>query len=129
MIKVYTASRLAHAPLLKALRHSYPSITWTARWPDLVGKVDDSPENATWFWVQDEEDVRKADVVLVYGLDDDVLRGALVEAGMGIALGKRIICVGKSPSLGTWQYHPLVSRVAHLAEAFKLLEEWNAQRQ
>lgn len=125
-IKVYTASKTRHAVMWKQIRDIHDDLTFTARWVNhTLEKRPETPQNAIIFWVEDEDDVRDADVVLVFADPTDVLRGALVEAGMGIALGKRIIVVGEHESYGTWQYHPLVHRVRDLKGAFTLLNYWN----
>jgi nucleoside 2-deoxyribosyltransferase len=127
-IKVYGASKLRHAPMWNDLREAWPEILWTARWPyQHVGQVPDTPDFASLFWLHDHEDVEKADGVLVYAEPDDVLRGALVEAGMAIALGKWVLCVGDNPGFGTWQWHPQVSRLPDLDAARALFELWSMQ--
>lgn len=102
--KVYGASKLKHAPLWQGLRMTWQDIEWTARWPDLVGGVEDNDNFAREFWRHDVQDVMRSDCVLLYSQPDDRLRGALVEAGVGIALGKHVIVVGENPDYGTWQY-------------------------
>ena len=122
-IKVYTASKLAEADLWKSLRGEWPEVTFTARWPFFhAGDVPNTPFYAKAFWLQDAEDVKACDVVLVYGTQGEHLRGALVEAGMAIALGLKVIVVGDHPDYGTWQYHPSVFRVPGLEEARTLLK-------
>jgi nucleoside 2-deoxyribosyltransferase len=86
-----------------------------------VGKTPDDECFAKVFWQHDTEDVRECDVVLVYVEADDHLRGALIEAGMGIAFEKDIIVVGEHPDYGTWQFHPWVHRVKDLDSARILL--------
>lgn len=118
MIKVYTASKLNKAEMWKQLIHTWPEVEFTARWPvNHVGEIPDDEAFASIFWVHDYEDVFKADVVLVYGIEGDKLRGALVEAGMGIAFGKTVIVIGEHPDYGTWKYHPQVYRVKDLESA------------
>jgi len=115
---VYGASKIAHADLWKRLRLEWPEIHFTARWPTLhVGTVPDEPAFASVFWEHDLADIRSADAVLVYAEPEDKLRGALVEAGMALALRQRVVVVGEHPDFGTWQYHPLVSRVPDLDSA------------
>lgn len=122
-VRVYGASKLKHAGLWKELRTQWPEIIWTARWPVMhVGTVPDEPCFAKVFWQHDYEDVREADVVMVYAEPQDHLRGALVEAGMCIAMGGRVIVVGDNPDYGTWQYHPQVYKAKDLAEARLLLK-------
>ena len=122
MIKVYTASKLGHAPRWRALLKEWPEVAFTARWPHKhVGAVPDEAVFARVFWEQDLEDVSRAGGVLVYAEPGDHLRGALVEAGMALALGKWVIVVGEHEDYGTWQYHPLVYRVSDLDQARLLL--------
>ena len=139
-LKVYTASRLKEGPRWRAMMNDWPEVEFVARWPFVhitpegeSGWPQDSPAHGSIFWQHDHEDIIRADVVLVYGHPDDVLRGALVEAGIGIALGKIVVVVGENESYGTWQYHQGVKRVATFEDARSLLrlmatpgtkEEW-----
>lgn len=116
-LRVYTASKLPHAPKWLDLRHAWTEIQFTARWPDLVGLIPDQEEAARVFWLQDIQDVRTADVVMVYAEHDDHLRGALVEAGAALAFGLRVLVVGQHPDYGTWQYHPGVHHANDLTHA------------
>lgn len=128
-LKVYTASKLKEGPRWRRLADEWPEIEVVARWPFLhvtsdgsPGWPDDCAAHGSIFWTHDYEDVARSDVVLVYAaLADDVLRGALVEAGMGIAMGKTVIVVGANQGYGTWQFHPQVKRVATLDAARSLL--------
>jgi len=121
-LSIYFASKLQHANIGKLLLAEWTEFQWTSRWPQChVGKVPQQSNYSKVFWEHDLEDVQKANVVLVYSKSDDVLRGALVKAGMAIALGKRVVVVGENDSYGTWQYHPLVFQANNLAEARQLL--------
>ena len=124
-IKVYPASKLHHVELWHKWREEWTKddIIIVARWPfSHVGTVPDRSHFAKVFWQHDLEDVIKADVVLVYAVDGEHLKGALVEAGMAIALGKHVIVVGIHPDYSTWQYHPLVHRVPDLEDATTLMK-------
>jgi len=115
---VYGASMLVHAPLWKQLTLDWPEIRWTARWPALhIGNTPDHQVFASVFWEHDLEDVMRSDAVMVYSEPEDKLRGALVEAGMALACGRRVVVVGEHPDYSTWQFHPLVSRVPDLDHA------------
>lgn len=116
---VYLASKLAHAKKWREL--DWPEINLTARWPHSHVGVPDTADFARLFWTEDEDDVMSSDVVLVYAEDGEHLRGALVEAGMGIALGKHVIVVGDHPDFGTWQYHPMVLRAKTLEQARSII--------
>lgn len=75
-------------------------------------------------WIVDQHDVASCDVLLVYAEEGDELRGALVEAGMAIALNKMVIVVGNSPCYGTWQNHPNVIYAKDLDHAKRLIENY-----
>ena len=128
-LKVYTASKLKEGPRWRQLAEEWPEIEVVARWPFLhvtadgePGWPDDCAAHGSIFWQHDHEDVANSDVVLVFSGDEgDVLRGALVEAGIGIALGKTIIVVGDNLGYGTWKFHPQVKRVATLDDARSIL--------
>lgn len=127
-IRVYTASKTNHAAMWLRLRAEWPEVHFTARWPSMViAGVPEAAYSASQFWQDDLEDVKFADVVLVYAEQNDNktptvmewehLRGALVEVGMGIALGKRILVIGDAPDYGSWQHHPLCDRVENFEKA------------
>ena len=121
-MKIYTAGKLYHADMLKALEEQWSQHVFTARWAsDHVGKVPDTPAFAREFWIQDHADVANSDIVLVYADEDDKLRGSLIEAGIAIALGVSVVVIGDHQDFGTWTYHPCVSRVANLEEAAMLI--------
>lgn len=124
MIKVYTASKLKHAEKWKSI--VIEGVEFVARWPRLhVGNIPDDASYAKVFWQHDLEDVARADVILVYAEAEEHLRGALVEAGMAIALNKIVVVVGTHPDYGTWQHHPLVYKVDNLDAAAILFKCMN----
>lgn len=134
MIKIYTASKLDHWRKWHSLRSS--GIEVTSRWidhPHVTGpdayasEAASSPETMRGCWIEDEEDVRAADAVLVYGELGENLRGALVEAGMGIALGKPVLVVGDNENFGTWQHHPLCRRFDTVEAALVYLKQRGMQ--
>lgn len=124
-VKVYFASKLQHAALWREYEKFSPrEIVSVTRWPSWIKPnetkgFENDPLRARQGWIIDEEDVREADVVIVYAGPDgaDVLRGTLVEAGMAIALGKPVVVVGVSESYGTWKHHPLVHQADTLVQA------------
>jgi hypothetical protein len=77
-----------------------------------------SCDDLSQHWIEDHQDVAQSDVVLVYAEEGDVLRGAFVEAGMGIALEKLVVAVGDG-EFGTWVCHPQVTRVPNLESALR----------
>lgn len=122
---VYGASKLMHSGMWLALRDECPEVVWSARWPDLTGRVSDSPENAAMFWLHDVADVKRADALILFAAEGHHLRGALVEAGVALALGKPVYVIGEHPDYGTWQFHPLVFRMPTVDAALKhIIGEW-----
>jgi len=121
-LKLYIASKISQADRWKALEPHWPEIKLVSRWIKLhVGNTPDDPAFAKIFWQHDHEDVQACDVLLLFAEDGEHLRGGLVEAGMALALGKPVICVGDHPDYGTWQWHAQVFRVINLDEARILL--------
>jgi nucleoside 2-deoxyribosyltransferase len=121
-IRIYGASKLSHVEMWKRLIEEWTEIEFTARWPvKHVGTVPDAAHFARVFWEHDLEDVRSSDGILIYADPEDKLRGALVEAGMALALGKFVIVVGEHVDYGTWQHHPRVHRVPDMEHARMLL--------
>jgi hypothetical protein len=131
-LKVYTASKLSHASRWVVLAHELApyGVTITSRWIKYSHALGDRPyeseavldgETMRQCWIEDHEDVSRADVVLVYGEPGENLRGALVEAGMGIALGKTVLVVGENENFGTWHHHPRCKRLETLEDAKRIL--------
>lgn len=126
--RVYGASKLAQAPVWRSLRTDRPGICWTNRWPDIEGQVPDTAEFARMFWLHDIADVQRADCVLVLAPESGTLRGALIEAGAALGLGKAVVLVGDCPDWGTWQYHPLVHKFDDLESALRfIVGDWNPE--
>lgn len=121
MIRVYTASKLHHAPMWRSLCASRKDVIFHARWLKQVTMgTPDVPEEAEEFWTQDEEDIASSDGLIVYRADGDVLRGALVEVGMALAKDIPVVTVGELD--GTWMHHPgVIARVSTIDEAIKVL--------
>jgi nucleoside 2-deoxyribosyltransferase len=126
MVRVYFASKLRHGGRWRTLCASAHQFVAYARWlkHTSIG-TPDTPDNASTFWLEDQQDVKHADVVVVYAEPGEHLRGALVEAGMAIAYGKPVVVVGDHPDYGTWQYHPLVHRVADFDEMLSFLSQYS----
>lgn len=124
-IKVYFASKLAHAEKWRDLVYVEDGwgeiIEMVARWPHVVALVPDDLEFIKHAWTQNQEDIARADVVVLYALPGENLRGALVEAGMALALGKPVILVGENSDYGTWRNHSGVHSVPDLDKARQLL--------
>lgn len=122
MLRVYTASKLKHAAMWRGICAGTPHVQFHARWlkHSAIG-TPDTAEHAADFWMQDEQDVKHADAVLVFAGTGEHLRGALVEAGMAIAYGVPVIVIGQSDDYGTWQHHPGVTKAMDMDDAMSIL--------
>lgn len=105
------------------LRIEWRELEFTARWIDMKNIIDcdRDPHICSIAWEENLQDIKNSDFILVYGTKDDHLRGTLVEAGMGIALNKRVIAVDQHPDYGTWQYHPAVYKALNLDSAYRMI--------
>ena len=125
MTKVYIASKLKHAGRWSKLRTELRAegIDLHARWIDQSAHEDSAmPEDFKMFWMVDHEDVKNCDALIVYGEPGESLKGALIETGIGIALGRLTFVVGECESFGTWTHHPFVTRAATLEFALRLIK-------
>jgi len=77
-------------------------------------------------WSRIEAEIRSADRLVLYAEADDFpLKGALVEVGMAIAMGKPVYLVLRNVELdprnfrplGSWAAHPGVHRIHEVAAA------------
>jgi len=80
------------------------------------------PADFGHFWTIDIQDVRRSDFVLLWGMDEG-LKGALVECGAALGLGKMVVAIGL-PESHTWSFHPLVVRVASLESARRFFKHY-----
>lgn len=118
MTKIYLASKLHHSDFaMKLVMNNTHDVTWTNRWQWFEGWVSDSKENAVHFWENDFDDVDAADAVIVLGMGNDILKGALVEAGYAIGKGKIVACVGDCDSFSTWQFSKRVKMLSDVQAA------------
>ena len=125
MIRVYTASKLEEYKRWLQIQKEHPGVYFHARWiKHMEIGTPDRSERAQEFWLQDQEDVESADVLLLYETPGGrPLKGGLVEAGMALSKGVPVIAVGNVENIGNWVYHPGVTLVDTLEEALKLLDQ------
>ena len=107
-VKIYVASKMKHADAVKAVQLHKVGLTFTNRWHFMETVIPETADHAANFWENDFDDIDAADAVVVYGEPGDHLRGALIEAGYGIARGKPVFLCGETDSFGTWQHSPRV---------------------
>ncbi len=105
-MKIYIASKTKHAASWLKLREHRPDVEITSTWIHEAG--DGQTADYCELAVRCLAEVKKADSILLYCASDEVLKGALIEVGAALALGKEVRCVGDSPSLsGVFCRHPL----------------------
>lgn len=113
-LSFYTAGKIWHADKFQHLRDNV-GLPVRARWIDL--KEDDPIvlNEKGKLWQMCLEDVRDSNYVFLYsGAIDEEQRGALVEVGMALSLGKRVYAYGKCKSIqaspisdAAFTHHPL----------------------
>lgn len=117
-MKFYVASR-ASIPERGIMWRQFRSrgVIITSSWIDEDG--EGQTEDFTELWDRVEMDIREADHLVLYAEADDFpLKGALVEVGMALGMGKMVtVCLpgvelnGRSfRPIGSWIAHPLVTR-------------------
>ena len=122
--KVYTASKLRHIRLWRTLYDDadWNFVEWTASWVKdhaALAEANGEPVTSRQYqdgWVDNINDVKKSDFLLLYSGQENALRGALIEAGVAIAQGIPVLTVSV-PLDHTWVFHPLVRCFSSLREA------------
>ena len=98
MFKFYPAGKIWHAPKFQALR-SYFGKNVNARWIDYTEDHDIVKNRKGDLWQHCLEDVASSDFLLLYSEEQaEEQRGALVEVGMALSLGKPIFAIGSCNS-------------------------------
>lgn len=98
----------------------------TSTWIDEAGEGETACNTDLWRRIARE--VAESDAVILYAEKGDFpLKGALVEVGMAIGLGKRVMVVAPGVEIephtcrpiGSWMMHPLVTLHATMAHALQ----------
>lgn len=122
---IYVASR-ASVPARSAMWRDLRDQGWriTSSWIDEAGNGETADFAELWERIMNEiAEARK--LVLFAEPDDFPLKGALIEAGIALGMGKRVIvCLPgvkldprSSRPLGSWIAHPNVVRIDGLSDA------------
>lgn len=131
--KIYASSRASvkeRSEMWRRIRAEGYNIIST--WIDEPDQVSGYRER--WWprelWMKIEREIRECDKLILYvkGVDDFPLKGALVEVGMAIGMGKPVIVVLhdivlEEPTLrpvGSWLWHPKVLRDDSLERALEV---------
>jgi hypothetical protein len=126
---VYIASR-ASIPERSAMWRKLRSDGWriTSSWIDEAGPGQTA--NYADLWARIEREIRAADMLVFYAESYDFpVKGALVEVGMALGMGKPVIVCMPGVELvdatlrpvGSWIRHPLVTRIDNLREIGAML--------
>lgn len=109
----YVASKVKHAPEWRALRD--------AGWNVIATWIDEAGEGQSDYYelsIRCLKEISAAEFVLLYAETEDILKGALIEAGAALALGKQVRMVGSFRNFSRVFYqHPLVTRYATVPSA------------
>lgn len=132
---VYVASTIFHIGMWKDLRRKWrpQGVQITSTWIDKIdpvhGDSNVTPLAFAGHWIENYREITAAKAVLIYATGKDLLRGALIEAGIAMGQHKAVICVGDidHPGWSSWQYHPLV-HFAHTPDAaLQVLRVWSGR--
>lgn len=100
----YIASKVKHAHLWIKLRDNGYKIT--SSWIDEAGQGQ--TKDYTELAERCLRDIKVASFVVLFCSHGELLKGALIEAGMALALGKEVRCVGNCHSISkVFKSHPL----------------------
>jgi hypothetical protein len=123
-VSVYITAKLIHSTMLVDLRKNWPKLYFTARWP-LTAHLPSEQAKPASLWTRDnEDDIKRADVVLGYAHPDDRLKAALTELGYAHAHGKAIYLAGPTEAFGDYAYcSSVVKRTERLEIALQTISD------
>lgn len=109
--KIYIASKSRHRPRWRGLRDT-GGYNIISKWIDVDDSLIGDPDRTIKFnfnypklWADCVTDVKNCDVLVLYAEAGEHLKGALVEVGIAIALGKEIMVTGVLEDNGTWFHY------------------------
>ncbi len=104
--KIYLASKAKHRPRWREFRDSL-GYNIISRWIDTDDQYSEDPTGLDYgkLWEMCIQDAKNCDVLVLYVEPDEHLKGALVELGVALALGKEIIVTGDLGDNGSWHNH------------------------
>lgn len=118
---IYVASRVSRAPMWRILRADGMPIVST--WIDEAG--DNETDDFTELWRRIQSEISQSSAMIFYGdVEDAPWKGAFIEIGMALALGKPVLAVilGELEDrtmrpIGSWLAHPNVRQFSSLDAA------------
>jgi len=127
-ISVYVASRASvpeRGQMWRDIREQ-GIVNVTSTWIDEDGLGETADMGELWWRISEE--IARSDKLVLYAESDDFpLKGALIEAGMALGMGKRVVvCLPGVPvfepsfrPIGSWINHPLVTRIDDVLRAIQ----------
>lgn len=122
MNKIYVASRASIPERGKMWRNYKERGSFiVSSWIDV--KEELTTDFFSGLWTEIEKEINLCDILVLYvDKEDFPLKGAFVEVGMAIALGKPVFVILENIELnpinfnplGSWATHPLVKFINHL---------------
>jgi hypothetical protein len=117
---IYVASRVKHAEMWQRYRAGFPIIS---SWIDEAGEGETADLGELWQRI--EAEIRGCKAMVFYaGVTDVPLKGAYIEAGMALAMGKPVFAVldlmlepRSMRPIGSWLNHPLVTMCETIPQA------------
>lgn len=104
---IYIASTTKHAEKWIALAESHKDLfILSSAWPRHVVRFQHREPDISQmggFWKENFKNIADSNFLLVYAAPDDVLRGALVEAGYAFRCNIPVFVVNDHESYGTWK--------------------------
>lgn len=121
---IYVASRVSRADVWKNLRDNM-GVSITSSWIDEAGEGD--TEDFGELWTRITREIAASTGLVFYGhTADQPWKGALVEVGIALALGKPVAALilgeleGRTMRpVGSWLHHPLVRRFTYMEDAIE----------
>jgi len=109
----------------RKLQQEVPHVFFNARWIKRAEKEEEMQGiDFRDLWGECQEDIKDADIVLVYAEDGDQLKGALVEVGMALAFGVQVMLVTPVEDrhvFGTWMHANGVQWATTMEDAMRRL--------
>lgn len=117
-MKIYIASKTKHAQKWRYLRDGLKptGIFITSTWIDEAGQGES--KDLSDLAHRCIQEAMEADLLIVYGEEGEVLKGALIEIGAAMACGVDVISVGVTlPESSAFTHHPLWFRAETIEAA------------
>ena len=122
-IVVSVCAKLRHAPMFLKLREDYPDVHFISRWI-VTASQGSEEQKPVYEWMREAEiEIANSHCVIVYAERGEILKNALVQVGMAIAMRIPVYVIGENASYAEWQFwQPLVTRATNLPQCIKMIK-------